>query len=270
MARTKPKPPTDIRDVQVIKHDQAFFLSDRYGDVPENNQAALGLYYRDTRFLSRLELSVNDLAPLMLHSSTERNYSQIVELGYAVAAKGPSALDGRDNVSVSRQRVLGESLIEEIKVSSFSGSRQLVRLALAFDADFLDLFEVRGMPRDRSGELGSPEVRTDSVTFEYVGADDVVRATTVTFAPAPDELGRHEAVFEFDLPPKGYASVTVEVSPRIGEDRSRSTSYREARQSLEQDYSRWRKRCTRFRTPNVPLQQFLDRAILDLRMLLSE
>ncbi|MFN2589776.1 MAG: glycogen debranching N-terminal domain-containing protein, partial [Actinomycetota bacterium] len=166
--------------------------------------------------------------------------------------------------------VLGESLIEEIKVSSFSGSRQLVRLALAFDADFLDLFEVRGMPRDRSGELASPEVRTDSVTFEYVGADDVVRATTVTFAPAPDELGRHEAVFEFDLPPKGSASVTVEVSPRIGEGRSRSTSYREARQSLEQDYSRWRKRCTRFRTPNVPLQQFLDRAVLDLRMLLSE
>jgi hypothetical protein len=41
----KPPPVTDIRDVQVIKHDRAFFLSDRFGDVPEDNQAALGLYF---------------------------------------------------------------------------------------------------------------------------------------------------------------------------------------------------------------------------------
>ena len=51
MAKTAPV--TDIRDVQVIKHDRAFFLSDRFGDVPEDNQAAIGLYFRDTRFLSK-------------------------------------------------------------------------------------------------------------------------------------------------------------------------------------------------------------------------
>jgi len=78
----KPPPATDIRDVQVIKHDRAFFMSDRFGDVPEENQAALGLYYRDTRFLSKLELTLGELRPILLHSSTERNYSQIVELAF--------------------------------------------------------------------------------------------------------------------------------------------------------------------------------------------
>ncbi len=58
MPTTRARPPTHIRDVQVIKHDRSFFLADRYGDVPEENEAALGLYYQDTRFLSRLELSV--------------------------------------------------------------------------------------------------------------------------------------------------------------------------------------------------------------------
>ena len=50
---------TDIRDVQVIKHDRGFMLSDDGGDVPKDNTSALGLYYKDTRFLSRFELSMN-------------------------------------------------------------------------------------------------------------------------------------------------------------------------------------------------------------------
>jgi hypothetical protein len=38
----KPPPATDIRDVQAIEHDRAFFDSDRFGDVPDDNQAAYG------------------------------------------------------------------------------------------------------------------------------------------------------------------------------------------------------------------------------------
>src|SRR5438093_9593045 len=102
----KPPAVTDIRDVQVIKHDRAFFLSDRLGDVPEDNQAALGLYYRDTRFLSRLELTVNETRPVLLHSSAERNYWQIVELAYPMPAVDPHGFETPENVSVSRNRLL--------------------------------------------------------------------------------------------------------------------------------------------------------------------
>jgi glycogen debranching enzyme len=270
MARTKAKAPTDIRDVQVIKHDQSFFLTDRYGDVPEGNQAALGLYHRDTRFLSQLELSLNDLPPLLLHSSTERNYSQRVELGYTVAAQGPARFDVRENISLSRQRVLGDSLLEEVKISSFSASAQSIRLTLSFDADFLDLFEVRGLTREKPGELEPPDVNDDSVVYRYGGADNVRRTTTLTFSPAPQRLTEHEARFEFELEPKGSATVTVGIVPHVGTPKRRQARYRQVRQGLELEYSRWRKQCTRFRTPNVPLQQFLDRAVLDLRMLLSE
>jgi hypothetical protein len=79
-------PVLDIRDVQVIKDDRTFLVTDRMGDVPEGNTAALGLYHRDTRFLSGLRLDVNGLRPILLHSSTERNYSQIVELTYPFEA----------------------------------------------------------------------------------------------------------------------------------------------------------------------------------------
>ena len=98
----------DIREVQVIKDGRTFLVTDRYGDVPEGNTAALGLYHMDTRFLSGLTLSMSDRRPLLLHSSTERNYSQIVELTYPFesVARG----NRTENVSVQRHRVLGGSL----------------------------------------------------------------------------------------------------------------------------------------------------------------
>lgn len=268
----KPQPVTDIRDVQVIKHDRAFFLSDRLGDVPEGNRAALGLYYRDTRFLSRLELTVNDLRPLLLHSSTERNYSQTVELAYPVMMADPYGFEHRENLAVSRNRLLGDSLMEQIEVANYGTVSRSLELQLEFDADFLDLFEVRGWER-RKIEPGQPQpvrVGKNSVTFGYRGADGEARVTTIRFSPAPDELSENVAVFRAELEPAGRTEIRIEVTPEIGDHKPARRSHQEARQKLEQEYSSWRKRCTRFNTSNLQLSSFLDRAILDLRMLLSE
>ena len=141
---------TDIRDNHVIKHNRAFFLSNRFGDVPEDNQAALGLYYRDTRFLSRLELTLDDLQPLLLHSSTERNYWQIVELAYPIAVMDPQGFEQKENVGISRSRLLADSLLERIEVANYGSDQREIRLRLQFDADFLDVFEVRGLERRTS------------------------------------------------------------------------------------------------------------------------
>src|SRR5881398_3566719 len=37
--------------------------------------------------------------------------------------------------------------------------------------------------------------------------------------------------------------------------------------SSERDYASWRKKCTRFRLSNTQLQRYLDKAVLDLRMM---
>jgi glycogen debranching enzyme len=268
----KPAPVTDIRDVQVIKHDRAFFLSDRFGEVPEDNQAALGLYFRDTRFLSKLELALGELRPILLHSSTERNYSQIVELAFPVIVTDPQGFEYQESISVSRSRLLGDSLIEQIEVRNFGNVAHHVELRLEFDADFLDVFEVRGWTRKGigPGEPQPPMVGHNSVVFGYRGADEVPRSTSIRFSPAPDEMSSNQAVFRFDLGHDERASIAMEVTPAVGEPRSARRAFQDARQMLEQQYTHWRKKCTRFRTSNVQLSRFFDRAILDLRMLLSE
>src|SRR5436309_12448197 len=177
MAKKAP-PVTDIRDVQVIKHDRSFFLSDTNGDVPEGNTAALGLYHKDTRFLSRLELTMNRARPLLLHSSTERNYSQLVELAFPFRAIDPQGFEHKENITLSRYRLLADALLERIKVANFGRRKRTVRIAIRFEADFLDLFEVRGFEREKRGQMQEPRVSKNQVTLSYRGLDGATRSTT--------------------------------------------------------------------------------------------
>ena len=266
-----PRPPAtvDIREVQVIKHDRTFFVSNRFGDVPEGNTAALGLYDADTRFLSRLELTLNQLRPLLLHSSTEKNYSQIVELAYPVRHMLQAGSERQDNISLQRRRVLSGSLFEGMRVRNFGLKDRRIRLSISFGADFLDIFEVRGLDREKRGEMRPPGVERNKVVLGYRGLDGVLRTTTLRFSPAPDEVSETEASFDIELGAGETAEVTLEVVPEIGGVSPPRRSMREVEQDLEREYTSWRKRATRFRASSNQLSAFLDRAVLDLRMLTS-
>ena len=266
----KPPPVTDIREIQVIKHDRSFFLSDMSGDVPKGNTAALGLYHKDTRFLSQFELTMNRTRPLLLHSSTERNYSQLVELAFPFRAVDPQGFEHNENITMSRDRLLGDALLERIRVANFGRRKRTIRVGLKFDADFLDLFEVRGTERAERGQVQEARVSNNQVTLSYRGMDGTTRSTTIRFSPQPAELTARRAEFVFPLATKETAEISIEIAPQVGAERTGRRSMQDQRGNLEREYSRWRKRCTRFRTSNVQLSRFLDRAMLDLRMLLSE
>src|SRR6185503_7265932 len=69
----------------------------------------------------------------------------------------------------------------------------------AYEADFADLFEVRGLTRTRRG-IGSVHLAgPDRVVFRYVGLDNVERVTEIGFAPAPAALTETYAGFEVTI-----------------------------------------------------------------------
>jgi glycogen debranching enzyme len=263
----KPPPAVDIRDVQVIKDDRTFFLSNRFGDVPQPNQAALGLYHRDTRFLSRLEIRLEERRPILLHSSTEQNYSQIVELAFPIPVLDPSGLERRENLSLHRSRVLSHSLFERIRIRNFGHKPRTITFTVDFAADFLDLFEVRGFERERTGQVQAPEVGHHQVTLGYLGLDGDLRTTVLRFSPAPAELTESRATFRLDLEAGQEVEVAIEVVPQVGGEVAERRSMRETEDRLAREYTAWKKQGARFKTSNLQLSRFLDRAILDLRML---
>jgi glycogen debranching enzyme len=264
---TETGPVHDIRDVQVIKDDRTFLVTNRFGDVPRGNTAALGLYHMDTRFLSGLRMVLNDMEPILLHSSTERNYSQLVELTYPFEPLGGEGIHRKENVSVQRFRVLRGSLFERIRLRNFGTKHRHLQLVLDFEADFQDIFEVRGLVEKALGQVQQPRVDRSSVVLGSRGEDGALRTLAIRFSPAPNELDPSRAVFELDLDPGAAVDVAVELIPDTGNGARPRVTMQDAEDQVTREYTSWRKQCTRFRTSNVQLSQFLDRAILDLRML---
>ena len=80
----------DVR-TRALKQNDTFAVFDRFGDIETFGTGELGLYYQDTRFLSRLTLKLGKDRPLLL-SSTVRDDNAVM----AVDATNPDAWrDGR-------------------------------------------------------------------------------------------------------------------------------------------------------------------------------
>src|SRR5438105_15368089 len=58
----------------VLKEDDLQFISNQAGDVLADNPGGFGLYFRDTRFLNRFELSINGAKPVFLSHSVHKHY----------------------------------------------------------------------------------------------------------------------------------------------------------------------------------------------------
>jgi len=255
--------PQDIRAVQTIKHESMFLLSDRYGDIVDGSPAALGLYFRDTRFLSRWELRIDGQRPLYLHSAADRNYSMLIETTLPREKIDDHGRRKTQNLQVSRQRRLGAGMHETIKLLNHGADARDIQVEIRFGADFLDVFEVRGVIRDARGKTREPDVVGGEATLAYDGRDGVVRATRLTFDPAPTVLDGTHAQWRVTVPPRSAVTLNVAALPSAGEAVPPDLEL----DQMEREYQVWRKKCTRFRLSNTQLQRYLDKAVLDLRMM---
>ena len=69
------------RPWRALKHNDTFVVLDSHGDIGASSDATDGLFHRDTRFLSHLELLVNDVPPLLLGSNLrDDNAALVVDL----------------------------------------------------------------------------------------------------------------------------------------------------------------------------------------------
>src|SRR5947199_10483778 len=62
----------DVR-TRVLKQGDTFAVFNRFGDIETFGTGELGLYYQDTRFLSRLTLRLGKDSPLLLSSTVREN-----------------------------------------------------------------------------------------------------------------------------------------------------------------------------------------------------
>ncbi|MGC1095466.1 MAG: amylo-alpha-1,6-glucosidase [Pseudolabrys sp.] len=200
------------RPRRTLKHGDTFAVVDSHGDIGASRGAQDGVFHADTRYLSRFELLLNGMQPLLLGSNMRDDNSVLtVDLTNPdMYFSGQLALS-KDTIHVVRTLFLWRSCVyHRLGFHNHGDARVKFSISLAFDSDFADLFEVRGLHRDRRGRSEiqcNPE--TGCVDISYEGLDEKLRRSTFTFDPPPANLQKNIATYRFDLRPGERCSVCL-------------------------------------------------------------
>jgi glycogen debranching enzyme len=266
-ARTEESP-------QVLKHDETFVLFDRFGDIQQLGNGDQGLYHEDTRFLSHQELLIDGARPLYLGSTVkEANSLLTIDLmNPDIETEGGEVVVPKGAMHIFRAKLLWRgACYEHVRITNHGEQRVTAGLALNFDADFVDLFEVRGMKRERRGERLPEQVDGSEVVLPYRGLDGRLRRTRLRFSPAPIRLSRHQAEFAIDVLPDKEAHVYCTVICEQGDVAARPpvTDYDSALRETNRARSGSRAQTCTIETSNPLVNLWLDRSVADLAMLTS-
>src|ERR1700730_3425218 len=200
------------RALLTLKDGDAFTVLDNYGDIGVIGTGPEGLYFNDTRFLSRYEIRFEGKRPLLLSSVVQDDNAAL-----SVTLTNPDVhIDGiislpRDTIAIERTKFLWQAVCyERMGFRNYADSTRHFRFDIEFGADFRDVFEIRGTSRERRG-TATPLVTEDGAEFRYEGLDNVKRKTELRFWPPPSRLETNRATFEFELAPNARRSLFVSV-----------------------------------------------------------
>ncbi len=263
----------DVR-TRVLKQGDTFAVFDRFGDIETFGTGELGLYYQDTRFLSRLTLKLGKDRPLLL-SSTVREDNAVM----AVDATNPDAwrdseiVIPRGTLHVFRSKILWEKTCHErLRIHNYGRAAVDVSFTIEFDADFVDIFELRGMNRERRGRHLETEVTKSGLVLGYQGLDNRVRRTRIIFDPAPTRLNDSVATFQIRLEAGKDASYRCAIECEVDGDSPNevSPSYETAVEEAASALERVRGREPQIFTGNEQFNDWLNRSLADLHMMRTE
>lgn len=264
-------PLADIRSLS-LKEGDTFIVCDRYGDILPIGLGEQGLYRDGTKFLSRYEFSLEGRKPLLLSSTVRRDNFLITSdlTNHDISLPGRPFLP-KDSVHIFRGKfIFQNSLYERIRFHNYSTDEAHLTTELTFDADFRDIFEIRGITRKRRGEREVVIPSSgDTVVFRYRGLDGVVRRTVVRFSPPPHALNPGEAKYSVTLKPGEVAEIYVTVACLYEGEREDALPFPKAFEKLKEQIQSLRGGCIQVTTSNEQVNEWLDRSLSDLIMMLT-
>jgi glycogen debranching enzyme len=260
--------------VLAIKEGETFLYTDVEGNIGDRRELGLGLYHRDTRFLSHYGIRLSGLEPILLSSSAGRASMAHVDATNPVLPSDEGSSVPQNSLSVRRVRAVAGRLYERIRIRNYNPVPVSVDVALSFGADFADVFEVRGMARKLQGTHDPPHAEGRLVTFGYHGRDGVRRQTRIELGqdPSAHEIRGDlvEVTVTVRLQPHSTAVIPLTVDPLVGEEERNERPFEEAVNYLRSSFEDWRGDCTSIVTDNALFNQLIDRGIRDTRALYTE
>jgi glycogen debranching enzyme len=254
-----------------IKENELFLCMDLVGDVPDGGAAGLGLYFRDTRYLNRLEMRLGGRPPVLLAWTAERGYAAGWEYTNLQLRGSDGERIPQASIHMRRTRFVAGRLYDRLRFRNYGHAAVHLPVELSFGADYADMFEVRGLRLRDRGTLLEPRLDGKRLTLAYMGRDGALRTTVVEFDREPESVSEGVARFTLRLAPRERAVLryTVDVTaPDTSPDTQGEFNLKLG--GVRRSRDRWAAECTEVFTDNEQFTAMLRRGQEDLAMLLSD
>jgi glycogen debranching enzyme len=192
-------------DTVSILDGNQFVVSDRRGDIEASPADTHGLFFDDTRFLSRWVLTIDGRRPTVLSVDDQEYFS--VQFFLALAT-GTVYVDSR--LSVVRQRVIERGFHEELLLFNHDKKPVDLEIRVEADSDFADLFEVK----DTLAKQGAFRRRVENGTLVLGYSRERMTIETRISTTAPVAVTEQGFVFRVSLPAQGQWTTGFDVEVR--------------------------------------------------------
>jgi glycogen debranching enzyme len=257
----------------VLKHDETFAVFDFTGDIGALGAGEEGLYHEGTRYLSLFRMRLNGQKPLLLSARVKEDNELFgADLTNPDIALGGSDLVlARDLVHVFRARFLWNgTLHERVRLWNYSRSPITVSLTFDVDADFADIFEVRGATRERRGQQIATVVDGRTMRLGYLGLDHEHRWAMVEWSETPAASSPRMARFDYhDLAPHTPAVLSVAIRCERERHAVAPRAFDAAASDAAAALERARGDYALVETSSERFNQWVRRSAADLRMLVT-
>jgi glycogen debranching enzyme len=260
--------------VLAVKEGDTFLYCDMEGNLDDRKEYGLGLYHRDTRFLSLFKMKISGRDPVLLSSSAERAYMSYVDLTNPELFEDGEMVVPQQTLNVRRVRAIKGRLFERVRVKNYNPYPVRLTISFVMAADFADIFEVRGLAREAEGHHEPPSAEGRQARFAYKGQDGVIRETLIEFDPVPDRIevvgDRVEVELVLLLAPHQTGLISTKFDPIVDGVRPIPMEFDAAVHQLRRSYEDWERDATQISTDNELFNQLLVRGLRDLRALYTK
>lgn len=264
----------------VLKRGSTFAVLNGRGNVTPAGAAELGLFFKDTRFLSFYELKLPGDTPSELCSHVSTQYVSQIDLsiydGFTIDDVD-TELRAQNFMHLQRRQVITDAFVDHLQLINYLPHPVRLHIELWFSADFADLFEVRGFERDKRGQFYAPQVGTNQVRLAYKGLDEFYYRSNLIFSPNPNLIDGRHVRWDIALKPGERIDLEIVVLPTQGyslEHREISLpsgmAFAEREREIDSSCQLWSQQCTQFTTSDEFFNTALEQGCADLKALILE
>jgi glycogen debranching enzyme len=243
----EPAPPP-ARDTVTLVDGTTFCISSANGDI-DSDGGPQGLFFHDTRIVSRWQLRVDGIRPQQLSVLNDDNH-----LARFLLRRPPAPGTADSTMLVVRRRDVGTGMRETITLRNVGRETSVVRVQLLVGTDFADLFTVK------EGHAQSHNQHAIAGMDLVFTRQDGTRGLLV-YATG-DPVTQHDGLsWQAVVDPRAEWTVEVTAQPLIDQQRvPASTAVREQGGELVS----WRDSVTLIRAEHPDLDLMLRRTVADL------